>query len=115
MKFALRGTRGQADTALQRFALATGRMDAATASATVGALGAEDMARAGTKIAADTYAKNIGPLIQDPDVVAAKTSVFRLLDSPMAQWAELWNQPNRCGNACIQQVEASMGAVAQRG
>lgn len=88
-KFALRGTRAQSDTALQRFGLATGRMDAAKASATISALGAEDMSRAATRIAADNYAKNIGPLIQDPDVVAAKSTVFRLLDSPMDKWAEL--------------------------
>lgn len=92
-KFALRGTRAQSDTALERFALATGRMDAAKASATIGSLGAEDMARAATRIAADNYAKYIGPLVQDADVVSAKSTVFRLLDTPMDRWSELGITP----------------------
>ena len=93
-KFALRGTRAQADTALERFALATGRMDAAKAAFTVETLGAEDMARAATKIAQDSYAKNIGPLIQDPDVAVAKQTVYRLLDTPESRWAEFGIVPS---------------------
>ena len=87
-KFALRGTRQQADTSAQRFNLATGRLDPATASATIGSLGAEDTSRAYQKIAMDTAVKYVSPLLQDPDVALVRGSVYRLLDTPPAKWAE---------------------------
>lgn len=87
-KFALRGTRAQADTAIDRFNLATGRLDPARAAGTIDVLGAEDTARAYQKIAMDSAVKYIGPILQDPDVAPVKNSVYRLLDTAPAKWAE---------------------------
>lgn len=87
-KFALRGTRQQADTALQRFNLATGRLSGKEAAGAIATLGAEDTARAYERIAMDTAVKYVSPLLKDADVNGVRGSVYRLLDTEPAKWAE---------------------------
>jgi hypothetical protein len=86
-KFALRGTREQGDTSLARFNLATGKFASAKeASAQIANLGAEDTARAYQRIAQDTAAKYINPILQDEDVYQVKSTVYRLLDNAPDTW-----------------------------
>jgi len=87
-KFALRGTREQGDTSLARFNLATGKIASGSeASAQIANLGAEDTARAYQRIAQDTAAKYINPILEDADVVPVKSTVYRLLDNAEDTWA----------------------------
>lgn len=87
-KFALRGTREQADTSLARFNLATGKIASAReAAGQIANLGAEDTARAYQRIAQDTAAKYINPILEDADVVPVKSTVYRLLDNAEDTWA----------------------------
>lgn len=87
-KFALRGVREQADTSLARFNLATGKIASAReAAGQIANLGAEDTARAYQRIAQDTAAKYINPILDDADVVPVKSTVYRLLDNAEDTWA----------------------------
>ena len=87
-KFALRGTREQADTSLARFNLATGKFASAReAAGQVANLGADDTARAYQKIAQDTAAKYINPILLDDEVKQVKSTVYRLLDNAEDTWA----------------------------
>jgi len=86
-KFALRGTREQGDTSLARFNLATGKIASGKeAAAQIANLGAEDTARAYQRIAQDTAAKYINPILQDEDVYQVKSTVYRLLDNAPDTW-----------------------------
>lgn len=86
-KFALRGTRDQADTSLARFNLATGKITSAKeAAGQVANLGADDTARAYQKIAQDTAAKYINPILLDDEVKQVKSTVYRLLDNSEDTW-----------------------------
>jgi hypothetical protein len=87
-KFALRGTREQGDTSLARFNLATGKIASGReAAAQIANLGAEDTSRAYQRIAQDTAAKYINPILDDADVVPVKSTVYRLLDNAEDTWA----------------------------
>ena len=86
-KFALRGTREQGDTSLARFNLATGKIASGReAAAQIANLGAEDTSRAYQRIAQDTAAKYINPILNDVDVVPVKSTVYRLLDNAPDTW-----------------------------
>jgi len=86
-KFALRGTREQGDTSLARFNLATGKIASGKeAAAQIANLGAEDTSRAYQKIAQDTAAKYINPILADEDVYQVKSTVYRLLDNAPDTW-----------------------------
>jgi hypothetical protein len=93
-KFALRGTRPGVDTSAQRFALATGQLSPEQAGAFVGEFAAQDIERGARSFAIDRAIKYSRPLFEDQEVEAVRGSVYRLLDTPQAKWAELGINPS---------------------
>ena len=93
-QFALRGTNPSADTSLQRFRLATGKTTPEEAGAFIGEFAAQDVARARKRFAIDTAIKYSRQVLEDPDVEAVSTSVYRLLDAPQEKWTELGIVPS---------------------
>lgn len=76
------------DTSAVRFALATGKLPADVAPEVIKTLNSKNISRAIRAAAKDEAIKLVRPIIQDEQVQGVKDSVYRLLDTSPAKWAE---------------------------
>lgn len=114
--FMPKGTSAQRDLKMLRSNLARGTSKSPLeAKFAAEILTFDNAARAVTAEAGDAYIKMIQPLLNDPDVIANKSTIFKFLDTPQSEWGRaLTDSEQRAYNKLKNQFQQFHTQVEQR-